>query len=71
MVKAHAETMSGANGMTFEAEEAPDGAVMTARVADAVALPRLRGLGFIELMTLGMHHQEHHLMIAAGQGSHD
>ncbi len=70
MVRAHVETMSGANGMTFEAEDAPDGAVMTVRVAEANALVRLKGLGFIGLMTLGMHHQGHHLMIASGRSPH-
>lgn len=71
MVMAHAATMSGTNGMIFEAEHAPDGAVLTVRVADAEAMPRLKALGFIGVMTLGMHHQEHHLMIASGRGPHE
>jgi len=70
MVKAHAETMSGGDGMTFQSEAAPSGAVMTVTVADAADLPRLKGLGFIGLLTLGMHHQTHHLMIASGRGPH-
>jgi hypothetical protein len=40
-------------------------------VEDTAALPRLKALGFIGLMTLGMHHQEHHLMIASGRGPHE
>jgi hypothetical protein len=70
MVKAHAKTMSGANGMTILAEDAPEGAVMTVMLEDPGDLPKLKGLGFIGLMALGMHHQQHHLMIAAGHGSH-
>jgi len=71
MVKAHARTMSGTDGMTMLAEDAPEGAVMTVTVEDPAALPRLKALGFIGLMTLGMHHQEHHLMIASGRGPHE
>ena len=28
---------------------------------------KIRALGFIGVMTRGMHHQQHHLMIARGQ----
>jgi len=70
MVTAHAETMSGANGMTILAEDTPDGAIMTVTLENPADLPKLKGLGFIGLMTLGMHHQQHHLMIATGHGPH-
>jgi hypothetical protein len=70
MVKAHAETMSGANGMTIVAEDHPGGAVMTVTVENPADLPKLKGLGFFGIMTLGVHHQEHHLMIAAGRAPH-
>jgi hypothetical protein len=52
------------------AEDAPGGAVMTVMLEDPADLPKLKGLGFIGLMTLGMHHQQHHLMIATGHGPH-
>jgi len=71
MVKAHARTVSGTDGMTMLAEDAPEGAVMTVTVEDPATLPRLKALGFIGLVTLGMHHQEHHLMIASGRGPHE
>jgi hypothetical protein len=70
MVKAHARTMSGANGMTITASDHPDGAVMKVTVADQGDLARLEGLGFFGVMALGVHHQEHHLMIAAGHAPH-
>lgn len=70
MVKAHAETMSGANGMTIVAEDHPEGAVMIVTVENPADLPKLKGLGFFGVMTLGMHHQAHHLMIAAGRAPH-
>jgi hypothetical protein len=70
MVVAHAKTMSGVNGMTIVAENHAEGATMTVTVANPADLPKLKGLGFIGIMTVGMHHQEHHLMIAAGRAPH-
>jgi hypothetical protein len=32
---------------------------------------KLHGLGFLGVMTRGMHHQEHHLMIARGEHPHE
>jgi hypothetical protein len=31
----------------------------------------LRGLGFFGVLTLGMHHQVRHLMIARGENAHE
>jgi hypothetical protein len=31
---------------------------------------KLRGLGLFGVLTVGMHHQEHHLMIARGDSPH-
>ncbi len=70
MVGAHAATMSGVTGMTIVAETHPEGATMIVTVANPADLPKLKGLGFIGIMALGMHHQEHHLMIAAGRAPH-
>ena len=69
MVTAHAATMNGVDGWTFEAAEFDGGANLTVRVP-ARDLPRLRGLGFLGVLTRGMHHQEHHMMIARGDSSH-
>lgn len=70
MVRAHAQTMDGADGFAIAAEEHSDGAIMTVTSADPADLPRLKGLGFFGLMALGMHHQKHHLMIATGRTPH-
>lgn len=70
-VTAHAETMSGTDGMTFVAEDHPEGAVMTVIVENPADLAKLKGLGFFGIMTLGMHHPPHHLMIAAGNAPHN
>jgi hypothetical protein len=69
MVLAHAATMNGADGWRFSAEEVDGGATLTV-LPPSGDLPKLRGLGFIGVMTRGMHHQEHHLMLARGEHPH-
>lgn len=69
MVGAHAAAMTGAGGWTFAAAERDDGATLTV-VVPLADLPKLKALGFIGVMTRGMHHQEHHLMIARGGHPH-
>ena len=68
MVSAHAATMNGVDGWRFASGESDDGAVLTVLVP-AKDANKLRGLGFIGVMTRGMHHQMHHLMIARGEKS--
>jgi hypothetical protein len=70
MVMAHAATMAGGGGWMFAAQEAPDGAVLTVTTADPAGVAEIRALGFIGVLTRGMHHQTHHLMIAAGGSPH-
>lgn len=67
MVPGHAATMNGAEGWTMQAEEIPGGAVLTVTGSDPL---RIRALGFIGVMTVGMHHQTHHLALATGQNPH-
>jgi hypothetical protein len=69
MVLAHAATMNGFEGWSFEASEFDGGSTLTVR-PPASDTAKLRGLGFIGVMTLGMHHQMHHLMIARGEHPH-
>ena len=70
MVAAHAATMSGTGGWIFVAAEIPDGAVLTVTAGNPAEIAKLRALGFIGIMTRGMHHQMHHLMIASGENPH-
>jgi hypothetical protein len=67
MVPAHAATMDGVEGWTMRAEEIPDGEALTVTGADP---DRIRALGFIGIMTVGMHHQAHHLALATGRNPH-
>jgi hypothetical protein len=69
MVTAHAATMNNVDGWTFKAADIESGAALTVLVP-ANDASKLRGLGFLGVMTHGMHHQEHHLMIARGGDPH-
>lgn len=57
MTVAHTATMNGVEGWALDATEIPGGAALVA-TGDAL---KIRALGFIGLMTVGMHHQSHHL----------
>ena len=70
MVTAHAAAMDGGGGWRFAAAETADGATLTVVVPPG-DLAKLRGLGFVGVMTRGMHHQQHHLALARGEKPHD
>ena len=69
MITAHATTMNGVGDWKFNAATTDDGAILTV-LAPAKDQGKLRGLGFIGVLTRGMHHQAHHLMIARGADPH-
>jgi len=69
MLAAHAATMNGETGWRYEAAEIENGASLTVH-APAADKAKLHGLGLFGVLTLGMHHQMHHLMIARGQDPH-
>ena len=69
MTATHAATMNGVGGWTYANEVTPDGADLTVLVPPRDKL-KLTALGFIGVMTTGMHHQMHHLMIARGGTLH-
>ena len=69
MVMAHAGIMNGVGGWKITGAETDNGAVMSV-IVPAKDLKKLQALGFIGMMTHGMHHQEHHLMIARGEHPH-
>ena len=66
MVSAHVATLNGVEGWHMQADEIPGGASLTV-TGDPT---RIRGLGFIGIMAVGMHHQAHHLALATGQSPH-
>jgi hypothetical protein len=70
MVVAHAVTMNGVDGWTYVAEPLATGASITVTPPDAASMIKLHALGFIGIMTIGMHHQQHHWMLAKGMQPH-
>ena len=62
------ERLSTAGRLTAEPIEGGASLTVHAPPKDAA---KLKGLGFFGVMTLGMHHQMHHLMLARGQNPHE
>jgi hypothetical protein len=70
MVMAHAATMNGIDGWLFKAANSDTGATLTVSPPDQASMVKLRALGFIGVMARGMHHQQHHWMLATGMDPH-
>jgi len=70
MVLAHAATMDGVNGWTLTADQISSGATLAVKGPETDA-DKIHALGFIGLMTVGMHHQAHHIALASGSNPHD
>ena len=70
MVLAHSPMLQGSSEWTVTAGEMEGGASMLVQTDSEEELNQVLGLGFFGLMTIGAHHQQHHLMIATGQSPH-
>jgi hypothetical protein len=70
MVPAHAREIDGRRGWTVNAEPSRSGVVLTVTSRDPAEVARIRGLGFFGIMSVGSHHQRHHLAIARGEPMH-
>lgn len=70
MLSGHAATMNGKDGWTFFSEITSNGGAMVVKPPKAADMAELDGLGFIGILTMGMHHQEHHWMIVRGGQLH-
>jgi hypothetical protein len=70
MVMAHAATMNDVDGWKFMAATSDTGAILTVSPPNQASMVQLRALGFIGVMARGMHHQEHHWMLATGKDPH-
>lgn len=69
MVSAHSPMLAAETGWSVASELVADGATMTITVSDEQR-DKVLGLGFYGVMTIGAHHQQHHLMIATGYDPH-
>ena len=67
--------MMRGGGLTWVTQEIAEGVTVTVTSTtpgDVKSVARIRGLGFIGLMTVGEHHTRHHLGVARGtMMSHD
>jgi hypothetical protein len=70
MVVAHAATMNGVDGSAFAAKPSTTGAIVTVTPPDQTSMIKLSTLGFIGVMTLGIHHPQHHWMLTKGMPAH-
>lgn len=70
MLSAHTPTLDASADYVATVEEIPGGArliVRAERSGDEPTAVRIRGLGFIGLLTAGAHHAPHHLALARGE----
>lgn len=69
MLAAHAQALSALPDYQAAYEPTPGGARLTvrARTGEPAVVQRIRGLGFIGLLTVGAHHAAHHLALARGE----
>ena len=70
MVLAHSPMLQRSSSWTVTAGEIDNGLSMLVQVGSDEELSQVLGLGFFGLMTIGAHHQQHHLMIATGRSPH-
>lgn len=70
MIMAHSPMLQRASGWTVKSDLSGEGATMSVETASIAAKKEVLGLGFFGLMTIGAHHQQHHLMIAKGHSPH-
>lgn len=68
MVPAHAMELSKMDIFTASTENIENGIALTVTTTDEAAIQQIKGLGFFGLMATGSHHQQHHFMMATGQG---
>ena len=69
MLHAHARELEAMGTYRATVEDIPSGARLTVTAAnpqDTATVTKIRGLGFIGLLTLGDHHAEHHMALARG-----
>ena len=70
MVLAHSPMLQQSSDWSVLAQEQEGGAKMMIQASSEDAFNQVLGLGLFGLMTIGAHHQQHHLMIATRQSPH-
>ena len=72
MLGEHVMMLDAMDDYAASATEIPGGMRLTVRAkrGDDRTTAKIRGLGFIGLLTVGAHHAEHHLALARGEAMH-
>jgi hypothetical protein len=70
MLLAHSPMLEQETGWSVAAKATAQGATMEIHVASQDELTQIKALGIFGIMTIGAHHQEHHMLIATGQSPH-
>ncbi|WP_253279954.1 hypothetical protein [Phaeobacter sp. 11ANDIMAR09] len=70
MTLAHSPMLEMAAGWSVAAEPSDGGATMRVEAGTDQELARVLGLGFFGVMTIGAHHQAHHMQMALGEAPH-
>jgi hypothetical protein len=70
MVTAHAPMLAAATGWQVDVATTQTGATLTISAQTDGEFATIEGLGFFGVMTIGAHHQSHHLAIAKGATPH-
>jgi hypothetical protein len=70
MILAHSKMLTQSSNWPVIADSLPNGATMTIQARSSEELDQILGLGFFGVMTVGAHHQQHHVMIAKGSSPH-
>lgn len=70
MVLAHGPMLQQATGWGVTTQKTAGGATMSVQANTLAEVAQIAGLGFFGVMTVGAHHQQHHLMIAKGHDPH-
>jgi len=70
MITAHSPMLAAETEWNVQADPISNGMNMTIVVDQNLEFLRVKGLGFWGVMTIGAHHQEHHLRIASGGSPH-
>ena len=70
MTTSHFSEPDVGSGWSMTTEMRPDGAVVTVTSDDPLQAAKINGLGFFGILTMGAHHQPHHLMMARGGMRH-
>lgn len=70
MATAHAPMLAAETGWKIDVDQTTSGAILRIAVSSEKEMARAIGLGFYGVMTIGAHHQSHHLQIARGDNPH-